>query len=287
VSPRDYASVPERIAWTTGFRIPIDKHVLCALSTFGNFKTGEQARPSVDALVNRSGLERRRVLRSLRRLEQDGWIKAARRHRHATTYRICVERLATNWVGAKVITNLGDTGDTQNWQPENILGDTGDRLGVTGVTQNPDLSVTGVTPIPGTYDPRFDPRSPYGADAPDGREPGKAPDGQEGESAGDDLSRIPATLRDRPAGVDGEPDDLRRRAEGADQASPSDTGLPLRQQPDPESDGPSRTRDRPHYQPTLGPLDVSVSPETQQRQQHWTRVGEIFKEAMTKQRKVK
>jgi hypothetical protein len=160
VSGRDYASVPERITWTTGFRVPTDKLVLCALSTFANFQTGEGAQPAIATLAARAGLSRSTVQRALHRLEVDQWIAVtARRHRRPTTYRICVERLAENWVGAKVVKRLRVTGDAQE-PVENVLKSdslrvTGDSLRVTGDAQEPVLSVTGDAPSPVRTDPLY------------------------------------------------------------------------------------------------------------------------------------
>lgn len=161
-----YPSVPERITWTTGFRVATDKDVLGFLSTFADFKTGRGARMSLAALIGRAHMNRRRILRSLKRLEADGWIVARRRHRRPTTYDLCVDRLATNWVGAKVFLDLSDTSVTQ--QPVQIfsLSDTGDRLGDTAVTQDPVLSDTSVTPSPVRTIPSTDPQA-LRADFPD------------------------------------------------------------------------------------------------------------------------
>jgi len=53
-------------------------------------------------------MPRRTVIRSLKRLEEDGWIEAKRRHRRATIYNIRVERLADNWK-AKLVSPLSAT----------------------------------------------------------------------------------------------------------------------------------------------------------------------------------
>jgi len=166
---RRYASVPERITWTTGFRLPIDKVVLGALSTFANFRTGKHADMYLDTLVDRAHLDRRRVIRSLRRLEADGWIAARRRHRRPTIYDICADRLATHWMEAKLVEPLSDTRVTQNpclsdtgvTQAAIGLSDTGDRLSDTRVTQEAVLSDTGVTPrSPVREDPLCDHKEP-------------------------------------------------------------------------------------------------------------------------------
>jgi hypothetical protein len=168
---REYASVPERITWTTGFRQPVDKYVLGVLSTFANFRTGQRADMSLHTLVTRAKLERRRVIRSLRRLIDDGWITAERRHRRPTIYHINIDRLATHWMEAKVVAPLSDTRVTQDVSSssglsdtgvtqEPVLSDTGVTQGIglsdTGVTQEPVLSDTGVTPSPVRTDPLYD-----------------------------------------------------------------------------------------------------------------------------------
>jgi hypothetical protein len=99
---RGYASVPERITWTTGFHNGTDKTVLGALSTFANFETGKGARVRVNKLAARAELEPRTVQRSLHRLEAGGWIVAVRRqNKRATAWDINISRLATTWVVMK------------------------------------------------------------------------------------------------------------------------------------------------------------------------------------------
>jgi hypothetical protein len=101
---RGYASVPERITWTTGFRCATDKLVLGALSTFANFETGKGARVRVNKLAARAELPKRTVQRGLHRLEADGWIVAVRRqHKGATAWDIQIDRLATTWVAMKAV----------------------------------------------------------------------------------------------------------------------------------------------------------------------------------------
>jgi len=157
-----YYSVPERITWTAGFRCPIDKHVLGVLSTFASFKTGTRAAMSLAKLMARAQVPRRTLIRSLRRLEADGWVKAWRRHRRPTVYDICVERLAVDWRAGQSLTSttsqferpsLGVTGGTQE-----LLSATGDRLSATGGTQEPVLSATGGTPSPVRTIPCTDPQ---------------------------------------------------------------------------------------------------------------------------------
>ncbi len=160
-----YASVPERITWTSGFRLSVDKHVLGVLSTFANFRTGKHADMYLDTLVQRARMSRSTVLRALERLEDDGWIIATRRHRRPTVYDICIEKLATHWMEAKLVEPLSVTGDTQ--EPGlSVTDDTqgSDRLSVTGDTQEGVLSVTGDT-LEGVLSVTGDtPRSPVRLD---------------------------------------------------------------------------------------------------------------------------
>jgi hypothetical protein len=170
VSGDRYASVPERITWTTGFRLAIDKHVLGALSTFANFRTGKHADMKLGTLVKRAKVSRSTVLRSLQRLIEDDWVFAKKQHRRPTIYDINEARLATHWMEAKLVEPLSVTGDTQervlsvtgDTQEETALenlsvtGDTQERvLSVTGDTQERVLSVTGDTPSPVRSDPLY------------------------------------------------------------------------------------------------------------------------------------
>jgi len=270
---RDYASVPERITWTTGFRVPTDKLVLGALSTFANFKTGEGARMSIDALTMRANLPRRTVERALGRLESDEWITAVRRHRHATTYNICVARLAENWVGAKVVRDLSATGGGQTASPTPDLSATGDHLTAMGGGQNPDLSATGGGPIPCTSDPLYEPSAP-------------ALRAGRFEYAGPTTTEAKVEVTDGPSDVrpDGS-DHPRRDADepgrgfqqpaGSDQVSTRGAGVRLPERADPPRAVGHEPRGSP-YQPTLGPLDVSET----RRQSHWQRVTQLFKDAL-------
>lgn len=94
-------SIALRIAWTSGRLWSAGAKVLLALASCGDFETGRRCYPNWATLVARSGLSRATVARTLVRLEdptQPGgpWIIAtARRHRHATVYDICADRLAS------------------------------------------------------------------------------------------------------------------------------------------------------------------------------------------------
>ena len=96
-------SIEERIAWTSGIR-PSDRRVLQALAKFADFTTGTNARPNLARLVAWSELSRATVVRALRRLQDDGWIEGVSQHRHATCWRLCLERFAETPTRAKPVT---------------------------------------------------------------------------------------------------------------------------------------------------------------------------------------
>lgn len=88
-------SIAERIAWTTALGAAETK-VLIALWSCGDYETGRNCRPYVRTIVARAGLSRATVTRILARLRAHGWIvPTSQRHRHATTYDIQIDRLAT------------------------------------------------------------------------------------------------------------------------------------------------------------------------------------------------
>jgi hypothetical protein len=89
-------SIAERITWSSGLLRSADTKVLAALASCGDWMTGRHCRAYLSTLVARSGLSQATVTRSLRRLEAGGWIVATiRRHRHATSYDINGDQLAT------------------------------------------------------------------------------------------------------------------------------------------------------------------------------------------------
>jgi DnaA N-terminal domain len=93
-------SIAERIAWTSGQLQSAEAKVLVALWSCGDFETGRNCRPYISTLVARSGLSRATVTRTLARLRNTKrpggpWIVGSHRHRRATTYDLCTERLAT------------------------------------------------------------------------------------------------------------------------------------------------------------------------------------------------
>lgn len=164
MSDREYASVPERITWTavSEFHCPIDKAVLGVVATFCNFRTGEgwPRGVSLKTMSDRGGIPRRTLQRSLHRLERrrPPFIKGMRRHRHATRWDICLERLATHWIAAKVVPNLSATGGAQaadlsatsGAQQSATSGAQADDLSATDGAQAADLSATGGAPFPNT-----------------------------------------------------------------------------------------------------------------------------------------
>lgn len=96
---RQLSIIEQRIVWTR-FRRETDKTVLRELARWFCWRAdGTHICPrSVGALAEKTepyGISYRSTERALQRLEDGGWIEAARDHRHATTYRICLERLAT------------------------------------------------------------------------------------------------------------------------------------------------------------------------------------------------
>lgn len=78
-----------------------DAKVLHALASCGDWETGQRCYPKLKTIAARAGVSVATVTRRLRDLEdraQPGgpWIVAtARRHRHSTTYDLCLDRLAT------------------------------------------------------------------------------------------------------------------------------------------------------------------------------------------------
>jgi hypothetical protein len=278
---RTYASVPERITWTTGFRCATDKLVLGALSTFANFETGKGARVSLKKLCARAELKRRTVLRALQRLEADGWIVPTRRHRHATTRDIAIERLATHWLAAKIVggvdrgfpqgaENLSVNRDAQlgvsrgaqlSVTDDPQLGDlsvnrdvqAGD-LGVSRGAQALDLSVNGGTPIPSTK--IRSPERTIGSPV----EPNQSAPALRAGSGGTDADENPdlppwelfnreiqsqARTTDLRADGRDHPDDVVGDGDGhrTDHPATPGAGLPLRQGPDsPGVEGTDRPR---------------------------------------------
>ncbi len=87
----------QRIEWTRGFRTATDKTVLKAMARWYCWRgDGTHVRPSNPELAVKCQLPLRTVERALRRLVAGCWLDVIERmNRGRTTYRICVERLAT------------------------------------------------------------------------------------------------------------------------------------------------------------------------------------------------
>lgn len=285
---RTYASVPERITWTTGFQLAVDKHVLGVLSVFADFKTGRGARPSLEKLVARCELARSTVLRALRRLETDGWITVHRRHRRPTVYDINVERLKAHWIEAKGGTGLSVTGDTQGTRILESLSVTDDTqdpvLSVTGDTQEAVLSVTGDTPspvrtIPCTYEPLYKHRRFARRDL---------PDGLTADDAGGESLEVPRDATDRDADLSTDRGDHARgdpassdgglqQSTRSDQTPARDAGLQLPAGSDHAGPGGGAARDDPPRQLTFGPHDLSPPPV---RTPQWGQLADAIKTAL-------
>ena len=94
-------SIAQRIVWSSAQLSPAQMKVLHALASCGDWETGQHCYPRWQTLVARTGLSRATVARTLPQLTdptQPGgaWIVVTgRRHRHSTTYDVCVDRLAT------------------------------------------------------------------------------------------------------------------------------------------------------------------------------------------------
>jgi len=147
---RRYPSVPERIAWTTGFRSATDKAVLEALSTFADFKTGRGVPVSLKKIVARAKLKRRRVQYALTRLTAERWAVPRRQHRHPTAWDINLDRLATNWVGATVVEAPDLSANSCAQLSANSCAQDPD-LSANSCAQPPDLSANSCAPFPSTY----------------------------------------------------------------------------------------------------------------------------------------
>ncbi len=293
---RSYASVPERITWTTGFHNGTDKIVLGALSAFANFETGKGARVSIKKLCARAERPRRTVLRSLQRLEADGWILVTRHHRHATARDIAIDRLAPHWIVAK---NVGGVNVSFPQGDTNLSVKNGTQLGARNGTQLSvkngtqiadlsakndtqiaDLSAKNGTPIPCTED--LTPVEPIPS----------APALRAGLFDTDDENREEAHASQPATPVA----DVRAdRGDRADDSDVSGRGLPQPtrrdQAPAPgvgvslsgRTDLPRAPSDRPRppQQQTFGPIDVSPSPARPAPQ--WGQLAEALRQGLKRQ----
>jgi len=85
-----------RIAWTFAINA-IDQNVLQAMATFGNYRTGTDIRPSMEALAERCRISPRTARRAIARLTKAGYLIVKRRRpRQPTTYAICMDKLVAS-----------------------------------------------------------------------------------------------------------------------------------------------------------------------------------------------
>lgn len=114
------SSIEQRIEWSRGFRCETDKKVLRTIARWYAWRLdGTGVRFTIDGLAEKSGIPKRTIDRALRRLERRQWLEAtAHRHRKPTTYRIVVERLATedpDQMRAATLTNI-EPPSTPQWR---------------------------------------------------------------------------------------------------------------------------------------------------------------------------
>jgi hypothetical protein len=257
-------SIAERIALTSGFRTSSDSRVLIALASFAHYDLGTNARPSVEKLQARvPDLSLRTIARCLQRLEEDGWIEGVRHHRRPTTYRICIERLATSPTMAKVVVSHDRVDCQSGSQDANSLTAT---LAPLTATLSGLTAKVAVHPV---LDPDLDPSAP--ALIAPGRTDGGTADAERGESL--EVPDATAPLRTgvphvRANGGD-HPDVTVQCAErcGGDHRPAPGVGLHLQQVPDLPGDGRADGSCAPMgpSQPTLGPMDVTPPDEQHQR----------------------
>lgn len=292
---RGYASVPERITWTTGFRLPIDKIVLGTLSTFASFETGKGARVRVNTLAARAGLEPRTVQRALHRLEVDGWIVAAwRQNKRATKWDIQIDRLATSWVVGGVMPSFPQVTKSRTSPVSfdsnvtavvrsNVTNDVREPISNdTAVVRECNLRFsndTGVVQIPCTEQDLI-PRQEQIPSAPALRagwfedDDEKTPEGHAPQST-TPTADLRADGAHHPVHAAGGLD----RHRSGDRSAPA-PGLPLRQGADsssPESVDRPRAPAGPQQQ-TFGPIDVSPSPSRPALQ--WGQLAEALREGL-------
>jgi hypothetical protein len=93
-------SIADRIGWSRELG-STEARVLVALASCGDYDTGRRCYPKLATIAERARVSMSTVTRTLRSLKdpaQPGgpWIVAtAKRHRHSTTYDVCVDRLPT------------------------------------------------------------------------------------------------------------------------------------------------------------------------------------------------
>ncbi len=277
------ASIAERIAWTTALR-PVDARVLQALATFAHFESGQRAFMGMDKLVARAGLAKRTVERALQHLEAEGWIVATRRHRHATRYDIEVDRLATNYVGAKVVTADPRSVRQVGGQPhENLSATFADlsaksgefvrQLGGPIPSTYPDVHLSAPALIaPGPSDAVGADENPKTSGGESGMAviEGATPATRAGDvrTDGRDRARGPDVLAVDPGGL---------RIDGGEHPPASTTGVPVRQGADPPSD--RRADQEPHHL-SLGPQSMSLHTPEEARVDSFRQLANVMRAAL-------
>jgi len=242
--------------------------------------------------MKRSGLSRSTLWRTLLGLEQatPPWITAKRRHRHATTYALVLDRLATGAM-AKVPMRTYKSEfqiETQTAKSEFQIETQRGRSEFQIETQPPRSEFQIETPIPSTYVPRSrtsDPSAPplrVGTRTHDDQDQNHEGESLEAASNGNTSIRpgaadVCANGRDGSRGADAVSvvADIRRGVDGADDRATPALGLPVRQGDD--SQGNRRADAEPHQQ-TFGPLDVT-GPQ-------WGQIAQAFRTALQKPKAV-
>jgi DNA-binding MarR family transcriptional regulator len=271
-------SIEERIAWTSGLR-PTDMKVLQALAKFADFETGANAHPSLEKLVAWSELSRATVVRTLDRLETGGWIFAtARRHRHPTTYRVCLERLATSSTKAKPAGRKPPVESQNEQQTPEVLSLTMNTLGL-NLSSNDRSESQNETPPRLRSTPSQYPSAPA-------LRAGLHDD--EGTTSTTTEAKVEATDGTRDLWANGDdysrrdPDESTRGLQQptrSDQVSARDAGVHLPEPADPSGAVSHQPRGSPQ-QLTFGPIDATSAED--RRHSHWQRVKEIFQDALKK-----
>jgi len=260
-------SIAERIALTSGFRTSSEKAVLMGLASFADFETGARACPSWERLQTRvPDLSRRTIARCLARLEADGWIEGRHRQRRPTTYRICLERLATSATIAKVVVNNVPDLQIGSAKMASTPAEIGSAILSSGsATLTPGSAKLALHPdqYPDLYPSAPPLRVGSQTDPPTTTATTENPRGES------DPIESPPSTPDVCADCGDHPDLAagRPRGPGGDHSTPPRVGLHVPERSDsprPESpDGP-RPSAAPHQQ-TLGPLDVSAVDEQHRR----------------------
>lgn len=299
-------SIQERIALTQGLR-PGARAVLSALARYADFESGRNARPTIATLVELTSLSRSQVAWWLQWLEAEGWVIGVHRHRHAATYHLCLDRLATSATRAKLVERFESgiriqTPADHDLSPESGFKsekfESGFRSVESGIRiQNTDLSPETrhhpvCTEVPRLYDPSAPALiAPAEADgrlaaattttateAAEGGESGMA--GAQGPTLAARAGDVSTNRGDRARDLEDVSAPLGLRTDGTQQGGTSEAEVRIQQPTDSQSggrvDGP-RPQEEPH-QLTFGPQDVK--PE---RAPQWGQIAEAFKTALKRQ----